>query len=69
MMVRPRGGRVRFWTAGHGLKLKAGGKERAQDRQGSASAERAWRETYFIEVDFGYLVRIQRFHLKFQAAW
>ena len=41
----------------------AGGKERARGRQGSGSAERAGRETYRVEVDFGYLVRIQRFHL------
>jgi hypothetical protein len=29
----------------------AGGKERAQGRSGSASAERAWRKTYCEEVD------------------
>ena len=61
--MRPGGCWVRFWTASHSLKLKAGGKERAQGRPGRASAERAWRKTYCVEVDFDYLVRIQRFRL------
>ena len=38
----------------------AGGKERAQGRSGRASAERAGRETYWVEVDLGYLARIER---------
>ncbi len=34
------------------LKLKAGGKERAQGHPGRASAETAWRKTFSEEVDF-----------------
>ena len=63
MMVRPGWFWVRSWTAGHSLKLKAGGKGRAQERPGRASAERAWRETYCVEVDFTHPVRFQRLHL------
>ncbi len=63
MMARSGWFWVRFWTAWHSLKLKAGGKERAQGRSGSASAERAWRKTYCVEVDFAYPVQIQRVHL------
>ncbi len=48
-------------------KLKAGGKKRAQGRLGRASAETAWRKIYCEEVDFAYLVRIQRVHFKFPS--
>ncbi len=41
----------------------AGGKERAQGRLGRASAERACRKPYCEQVDFAYLVQIQRVHL------
>jgi hypothetical protein len=56
MMARPGSFWVRSWTARHSLKLKAGGKGRAQGRPGRASAERAWRKTYCEKVDFAYLV-------------
>jgi hypothetical protein len=56
MMVRPGGFWVHSWTARHSLKLKAGGKERAQGRPGRASAERASRNTSCKQVDFLYFV-------------
>ncbi len=60
-MLRPGGFWVLFWAASHSRAM-AGGKKRPQGRSGSASAERAWRKTYCEEVDFAYLVQIQRVH-------
>jgi hypothetical protein len=53
MMARPGWFWVRAWTARHSLKLKAGGKGRAQGRPGRASAERSWRKTYCFETTSG----------------
>jgi hypothetical protein len=61
MMVRSGGFWVRFWTAGHSLKLKAGGKKRAQGRPGRASAERAWRNTSCKHIDSLTLIEFNDF--------